>query len=158
VFRKARPRQARLGYHDFMSDKQAVARANESFYRAFQDMDMEQMSQVWDQSESSICIHPGWEMLSGWREIRESWRAIFAHTGYMRFEASDVDIQIIDGAARVSCIENIFTVADGMTIHSRVACTNLFVRKEKGWLLVLHHGSAIAESQSVQIPDGEMAH
>jgi len=140
-----------------MDDRSAVAEANKNFYKAFEAMDMEQMERVWSQSSSAVCIHPGWEKLTGWSEIRESWRAIFAHTGYMRFEASDVDIEIIGDTAMVSCVENIFTVADGMTIHSRVACTNLFVRGDGRWLLMLHHGSGIAESQSIQFSDAEMS-
>jgi ketosteroid isomerase-like protein len=140
-----------------MDDRSAVSKANKDFYKAFEEMDMKQMEQVWSQSSSAICIHPGWEKLTGWSEIRESWRAIFAHTGYMRFEPSDVDIQILENTALVSCVENIFTVADGMTIHSRVACTNLFVRTDAEWKLMVHHGSAIAESQSIQFSDAEMS-
>ena len=140
-----------------MDDRSAVMKANQDFYKAFEEMDMDQMEQIWSQSSSAVCIHPGWVKLTGWSEIRESWRVIFAHTGYMRFEPSDIDIQGIENTAWVSCVENIFTVADGMTIHSRVACTNLFVRTDDQWQLMLHHGSAIAESQSIQFSDAEVS-
>ena len=139
-----------------MDDDAAVSEANRAFYRAFEAMDMDQMGQIWSQSDAAVCIHPGWEMLRGWPQIRESWRAIFANTGYMRFEPSEIDIHVLGDTASLSCVENIFTVIDGMTIHSRVACTNLFVRTDAGWQLMMHHGSAIAESQSIQVPDAEL--
>ena len=136
-----------------MRNEATVREANEAFYRAFEAMDVEQMAQSWVQSDATVCVHPGWDTLHGWPQIRESWRTIFANTGYMRFNASDVRIQIMEETACVSCIENIFTVIDGMTIHSRVACTNIFVWREERWLLLIHHGSPIAESQSIRVPD-----
>ena len=34
--------------------------ANEVFYRAFRDMDMEAMEAVWSKAEDIAVIHPGW--------------------------------------------------------------------------------------------------
>ena len=139
-----------------MKNESAVLEANRAFYRAFEAMDIEQMAQIWVQSDSAVCIHPGWEALNGWPHIRESWRTIFANTGYMRFDASDIHLKLMEETACVSCVENIFTVIDGMTIHSRVACTNIFIWCDERWRLLIHHGSPIAESQSIQVPDIEM--
>jgi ketosteroid isomerase-like protein len=132
-----------------MDDRAALLQAHHRFYAAFEHMDLDAMSRVWARRPSDTCIHPGWEVLRGWVEIRESWRAIFANTGFMRFEATDVQIDVVGDIGRVTCVENIFSVIDGHTIHSRVACTNLFVRTGEGWRMVLHHGSPIASSQTV---------
>ena len=131
----------------------ALIRANEVFYEAFEALDLDRMKDVWSCGERDVCIHPGWEMLIGWSEIRDSWRAIFANTGYMRFRASDVKIRLSDEFGWVSCIENIFSVIDGHTIHSRVACTNLFLQADGRWQMILHHGSPIASAQAIQPMD-----
>jgi ketosteroid isomerase-like protein len=132
-----------------MDDEPAILRAHKAFYAAFEAMDFDAMGRVWARRPTDTCIHPGWEVLTGWAEIRESWRAIFANTGFMRFEATDVQVDVVSDTGRVTCVENIFSVIDGHTIHSRVATTNLFVRTGEGWRMVLHHGSPIASSQSV---------
>ena len=72
----------------------AVAAANERFYQAFEALDLDKMSAVWARRLDDVCIHPGWEILEGWPAIRESWAAIFANTSYMRFEPSDVEVEV----------------------------------------------------------------
>lgn len=135
-------------------DKRAeVMAAHERFYAAFEALDYDRMAAAWAQRETDVCTHPGWEALFGWEEIRQSWRAIFANTPYMRFEATDVRLEIWEDVARVSCVENIFQVFEGANLHSRVACTNLFVRTEAGWRITLHHGSPIATAQQLTQPE-----
>ena len=138
-----------------MSDDAAVLAANKAFYDAFEALDLAAMSRVWAHRPTAVCVHPGWEILTGWAAVRESWRAIFAGTGYMRFEASDLTIDVIENVARVTCVENLFQVVEGHTIHSQVAATNLFVRTGEGWKLLVHHGSPIAAAQSVTEPEGD---
>ena len=137
-----------------MSDtpESAVLRANNAFYEAFEALDFDAMRRVWAQDDSVVCVHPGWPPLMGWLEVRESWRSIIAGTDYMRIRPSDEQV-FFDGAlARVLCVENIYTVQDGMSVHSQVACTNLF-RREDGddgsWVLVHHHGSPIGAGPTV---------
>ena len=126
--------------------------ANQAFYTAFEAMDLSQMSGVWAQREGDCCIHPGWDILCGWVPIRESWRAIFANTNFMRVDLTEVTAEIVGDVGRVCCVENLFSVIDSQTLHSRVACTNLFVRQDGAWKMILHHGSPIA-SQPVMVQD-----
>ena len=55
-----------------------VRHANERFYRAFEALDIDLMDAVWLHTERAKCVHPGWELLSGWEAVRKSWAAIFA--------------------------------------------------------------------------------
>lgn len=132
---------------DTAADRAAVLEQNKAFYAAFEALDVEAMSRVWARRAQDVCIHPGWEILQGWHAIRESWRVIFANTDYMRFQPSDVQVEILGDVARVTCVENIFSVIEGHSLHSRVGCTHLFVRTPDGWRLTLHHGSPIAVGQ-----------
>ena len=123
-----------------------VLEANSDFYRAFESMDFEAMERIWNKDNSDVCIHPGWEILRGWPEIRESWRAIFASDSFMRFDLTEVEVMRIGDVARVTCVENLYTVHDGVTHHARVAATNLWVLSAQGWRLSLHQGSPMAHS------------
>jgi len=133
-----------------MGDPEAVLAANDAFYRALEALDIRLMRRAWAQRPEDICTHPGWETLHGWPEIEASWTAIFANTGYMRFQASDVSVEVLGDVGRVTCVENIYSVIGNEAIHSRVASTNLFLRTREresdAWKLVLHHGSPIASA------------
>ena len=131
-----------------MSDKEAVERANSAFYDAFQAMDNDAMAECWARREQDICIHPGWEVIWGWEAIQSSWDAIFENSGYMRFELSDLAIACLGDVARLTCLENIYSVVEEATTHAQVAATNLFVRTDEGWRMILHHGSPVAHTVS----------
>ena len=135
-----------------MTSNSAIKQANLAFYGAFEALDFDAMSRVWAQRTEDVCIHPGWEVLTEWKNIKESWRAIFANTAFVRIEVSEVNIEVLGEVARVTCIESLFSVIEGQTIHSQVACTNLFVQTPEGWRLTLHHGSTIA-SQPISVPE-----
>ena len=131
-----------------MTEKEAVERANTAFYKAFQTMDKDAMAECWARREQDICIHPGWEVLWGWEAIQSSWDAIFENSGYMRFELSDLAIECLGDVARLTCLENIYSVVEEATTHAQVAATNLFLRTEDGWRMILHHGSPVAHTVS----------
>jgi len=130
--------------------KADILAVNTAFYQALESMDLVAMADIWMHSVDAVCVHPGWEIITGWDAIRESLRAIFADTGYMRFQASDVQLWLHGETARLTCVENIFSVAGVHSIHGRVACTNLFVNTEEGWKMIVHHGSPIASAQPIE--------
>lgn len=49
-----------------------VERANRNFYEAFESLSIEKMESVWNHGDNTVCIHPGWELFTGWVAIRES--------------------------------------------------------------------------------------
>jgi len=132
----------------------SVEAANTALYAAFEALDFRAMEELWDHTADVVCVHPGWEPLSGWPAVRESWRAIIANTGYMRIRPSEVEVQVEGDLGRVLCIENLYTIMGSQAVHSRVAATNLFRRTPEGWRLVLHHGSPIS-TDATRLPETE---
>lgn len=135
------------------SDVAAVQAAVYAFYAAFEALDMQAMSRAWARTEADVCVHPGWEVLEGWPAIRESWRAIFANTGYMRFQITGLRVQVVGDMATATGVENILTVSGVHTAHSQVAATKVLVRTDDGWKVTVHHGSPIATRHTVQEVD-----
>ena len=123
-------------------DVGAVAAANLRFYDAFGSLDIEQMDQIWENSDRVLCIHPGWRTLAGWGRVRESWEGIFRNTTLMHFNISDAEVIVHGDSAWVSCVENITSVVDGRATNFGVQATNIFVRTSDGWKMVHHHGSS----------------
>jgi ketosteroid isomerase-like protein len=122
-----------------MSDHGDILSANQAFYAAFAAFDLEAMSALWQRDQAATCIHPGWERCRGWPAVLHSWRLIFAGGDGMDFRVDDVDCHVVGDVGRVHCVENIFS-PDGDRV-GRVVATNVFVRSEGAWRMVLHHGS-----------------
>jgi ketosteroid isomerase-like protein len=104
------------------------------------------MEKLWKHDENIICIHPGWDLFTGWLAIRESWITIFENTEIIKFTITNTKIRIFDNEmAVVVCEENIETTAgDGRIIRIGVIATNIFERNESNqWLLIHHHGSSV---------------
>ncbi len=123
--------------------------ANRAFYAALEGLDIDAMTACWETSAEACCVHPGWPLLRGWDAVAEAWGGIFDNTSYMKFGVEDAWATLDGAAGRVHCVENIFTLVADRQMHSRVAATNLFVRRGGAWKMVLHHGSAIAGSTSM---------
>ena len=52
-----------------MSEKE-VLKTNQRFYDAFNKNDIELMIGVWLNDPISQCIHPGWDVLTGFERIK----------------------------------------------------------------------------------------
>lgn len=117
--------------------------ANEAFYRAFEKKDIEAMSAVWSQGTGSLCIHPGRNVLRGWKEIRSSWELIFRNTQYVEIETDILTTEIRDNTAYVVLVENLLQVSGGRRVQAQSVATNIFERMASKWYLVHHHGSPL---------------
>ena len=122
-------------------ETKALLAANAAFYAAFQSLDFDVLCSTWNQTPYAYCIHPGWDILRGWDSVRESWRAIMSSAAYMKIDVSDTACFINGTTAWVTCVENIYTISEGITTHATVASTNIFESTAAGWKLVAHHGS-----------------
>ena len=121
-------------------DVAAVLAANQAFYDAHERRDLAAMSDVWEHSDRTECIHPGWPILRTWVPIEESWRRIFAGPGRNQFILTDEAVAIDGDLAWVTLSENL--VDTGAT--GTVAATNVFALVDGAWKLVVHHGSPVA--------------
>jgi uncharacterized protein (TIGR02246 family) len=134
------------------ADQQSVSDANDFFYRALSDRDLPAMATVWFPADWAECVHPGGAALVGWDAIRDSWRRVLEGSATLTVTPADVRIRIVGDVAWVSCVERI-VAADGAEIHSSLAqTTNLFVRHDGRWRLVVHHASPVPYVPPVPAP------
>ena len=123
--------------------EEAVRAANQRFYAAFESRDIAEMEAVWAHDDSIECVHPGWELLFGWEEIRESWAKIFANTKRVRIALSSLWVRIEGNAAWVACTERVTTAFSDGFDESMAQTTNIFVFRDGEWLLAAHHASPL---------------
>ena len=120
---------------------EAVKAANQRFYEAFGALDIQRMDEVWADSEIAMCVHPGWQALVGWDNIRASWAGIFDNTTLMHFNVQYLNVVVHGDAAWVTCIEHISSVLQGRASNFGILSTNIFIRAGDDWRMIAHHAS-----------------
>jgi len=124
-----------------MSEVEELRAANERFYKALEELDLEQMQRLWLHEPWVRCIHPGWDVLVGWEQVRESLEQIFASTGWMRVTPTECNIHVFGDVGMVACAENITASRDSDVGVAVAQATNLFRRTPEGWRMFHHHAS-----------------
>ncbi len=145
------PAQVRLE-----TDEQEVLAANQAFYQAMEALDLAKMEAVWWHEEWINCLHPGWDLISGWEDVLESWTNIFRSTVQMRVKVSRALVHVLGDAAWVSCVESVTSTYESGFETAQVETTNIFVRRQGVWRMAHHHTTPLpgrvpsGTSQSVQ--------
>lgn len=125
-----------------------INKINAEFYNAFENLSIETMNRIWKHDDDVVCIHPGWDLFTGWLAVKESWITIFNNTEKIRFVITNTKVRLFDNniAAVVVCLENIeTTLENGQGIKIGVNATNIFEQYGLNkWLLIHHHGSPVA--------------
>lgn len=118
---------------------EAVLAVNQRFYDALEARDLHAMGAVWEHSDDTVCVHPGWTILRGWPAIHDSWDRILNGPGHNQFILTNTSVRVEGDTAWVVLDENLMTDSHAGTI----ACTNVFHHNGNEWLMVIHHGSPI---------------
>jgi ketosteroid isomerase-like protein len=140
-------------------DVAAVVEVNEALYAAMEAGDLDALTDVWvsgadaDDVHGAVCVHPGWPVLRGRASVLRSYALIMAHTDYIQFFLTDVEVEVLGDVALVTCTENILSGGEaeeegelGPLVGGKVVATNVFRRTGEGWRLWSHHGSPVLTS------------
>jgi ketosteroid isomerase-like protein len=101
------------------------------------------MEAIWWHEDWVQSFHPGWELIVGWDEVRESWASIFRSTVRMRVAISSPLVHVLGDAAWVACRQELtYTSEEGFTT-AVVDVVNIFVRRNDEWRMVLHHAAPL---------------
>ena len=145
-------RPTRGGTISATNDADLVLHANQAFYGAFEERDLEAMSRLWEHSDRVLCTHPGWATLRGWGQVAASFFALFQNDQHLQFILTNVAAEVAGDAAWVSVDENILSDAQPATT---VAALNLFARSPEGdWRLVAHHASPVSAGPELGEDEG----
>ena len=126
-----------------MQNKLVVLESNQRFYDAFNKNDLDLMIRAWLNDPIAQCIHPGWDVLTGFKPIIESWRRIFSAAQDLEIKLSHVEVIVSEDLAWIACQENLFSISTSGVQLSKVHATNLFKQINDEWKMVLHHASPV---------------
>lgn len=130
-----------------MITKEALIEINKSYYKAFENFDIEMMSQIWSNTDDVVCIHPGWDILVGWEKVKEGWNKIFMEETLLKFTIRNPNVIIRYKIGIISCIEEIFISSRETISQTFIATTNLYQETESGLKLFYHHSSPVLTNE-----------
>ena len=133
-----------------MQNKLVALESNQRFYDAFNKNDLDLMTRTWLNSPIAQCIHPGWDVLTGFKPIIESWRRIFETGQDLEIRLSHVEVIVSEDLAWVACQENLFSISTSGVQLSKVHATNLFKQVDDEWKMILHHASPVSGLPAIE--------
>ena len=128
-----------------MSENDAVLFANEAFYGAFAEGDIDAMEELWAKSVPVSCIHPGWNPLDGREMVMATWTAILSNTQSQKITCLGPKAAVFGDSAIVTCYEE---VGGDMLV-----ATNYFIQEGRRWLLVHHQAGPTAMKPTFEEDD-----
>jgi hypothetical protein len=115
--------------------------AEAAFYRAFQELDLALMEQVWSDLPETCCLHPGGGLLLGKAAVLQSWSEILAKAKRPSMVHRTLQVTA-NGDLSVHQVEELIRPGDDPRGKaSRVIATNVFRRDLNGWRMLTHHAS-----------------
>lgn len=118
-----------------------------AFYKAFRELDADAMKQVWMESLTVSCIHPGGELLQGFEAVVDSWADIFRGSEPPQVEHRLVQANVNDNLA-VHTVEERINSGSGER-RAVVLATNIYGLVDGSWRMLAHHASLpLVESRS----------
>ena len=134
-----------------VTPEQALRDANRRFYAAFEAMDIAALEEVWAHEDWIQLVHPGWDLLLGWEEVRDSYARIFSNTRRMKIALGAVWIRVEGDVGWVACTEQVTSAFTDGFDDALVQATNIFVKRGGEWKLVAHHGSPLPPSRETTV-------
>src|SRR5690348_4577570 len=117
--------------------------AENAFYTAFANSDLEAMMGVWLDSDTVTCIHPVGPRISGRRAVRAGWGELFKNGAGLRFRLADVS-RTQDALLAIHVLHEYITVPGEPAERPPAVATNIYQLTQDGWRMILHHASPVA--------------
>ena len=114
--------------------------AEQQFYEALQQGDLERFMAVWSDEEDIACVHPGGPRLIGLSAIRASFGEMFIN-GPIDVHADKVRRLHTHFSAVHSVLERVQVLTDQGRQAAWVIATNVYLKTPLGWRIVAHHAS-----------------
>jgi ketosteroid isomerase-like protein len=124
--------------------------AEQAFYDALAQGDLDAVMQVWADEDDIVCIHPGDVRLTGQQQIRQSWQEILEQ-GTLHIELMNKTSLHTASSATLCNIERLLVRGQYGLQAAYCNVTNVFHKGPTGWHMVLHHASP------ADLPSGHFA-
>lgn len=115
--------------------------AEDVFYDAFEEANLEKMMSAWGDESDIVCIQPLSKQVQGREAVSNSWKEVFSAGTNMEIEVHHQNWIEIDNIAIHVVHEQLIFNGDRRQMPPALIATNVYRQSEKGWRMVLHHAS-----------------
>jgi hypothetical protein len=124
------------------SDNDMVISANQSFYTAFSDEDINKMDHVWSHNPYVSAIHPiSKDVIIGWQGVKDSFDGVFKNYTHVHITCVNPTVHIEGKVAWVLSNEDFSALQGDKPVKLTSAAINMFVKKSGKWLMVHHQAT-----------------
>ncbi len=110
--------------------------ANEGFYLAFAQGDVDAMDRLWSANPSVLCVHPGWPALTTRAAVLESWARILENPSRPQIAFQVQEVIPMGSVMAVVCYEQV----EGAVMLA----SNLYLEEALTVRMVGHHAGVCA--------------
>ena len=126
--------------------------AEDAYYDAIDENDLEKMMSVWADSDDVACLLPMQPICRGTGPVRELWRSLF--------EDQQIELEITvnhlhwieQGDLAIHLLEEVVTTSVGSEAQPPIYASNIFHCDDQGWRLLLHINSPTPPPAAVLPP------
>ena len=125
--------------------------AEDAYYDAIDEGDIETMMTVWDESDDVLCLLPMMPAQRGRHAIRTAWEAILLGGSPPEIQINHLS-WIETGDFAVHLVEELFEVSEEPT-PQRIYATNIYRKDTAGWHLLMHQNSPTPPPPGLRMPE-----
>jgi ketosteroid isomerase-like protein len=125
------------------SDAEAIKAANADFYAALSGRDAVALDRVWDHDGQVFNIFGVSKApMIGWNAVKSGYEDLFNRFSELSVSMADPSIrQDADSAVVVGVETQRVRLPSGEVANALLPATNVFIKRNGGWLMVHHHSS-----------------
>ena len=125
--------------------------AEDAYYDAIDENDLEAMMSVWEDSAETLCLLPMMPAQRGSAAIRQAWEPLLGSEFKL-----DMEIQhlcwIEHGDIAIHLVEE-HVRSPGQPGKHTVYATNVYRKADNGWRILMHQNSPTPPPPGLQMPD-----
>ena len=115
--------------------------AEDAFYDAFEEANLENMMSAWADTDDIICIQPMREQVKGREAVSQTWQELFASDAKVEIEIHHQHWLDAENIAVHVVHEQLIINGDRKHKPPALIATNMYQQTEQGWRMLLHHAS-----------------
>ncbi|MEN8178423.1 MAG: nuclear transport factor 2 family protein [Pseudomonadota bacterium] len=125
--------------------------AEDAYYDAIDEKDLEAMMAIWEESDETLCLLPMMPAQRGTESIRKAWEPLL--TGEIRLDMEIKHLVWIEaGELAIHLVEE-HVQAPGQQGKQTVYATNIYRKGADGWHILMHQNSPTPPPPGLQMPD-----
>jgi len=126
--------------------------AEDAYYDAIEEVDLDKMMSVWEDSTESTCLLPMRPLQNGTEAIRELWQPMLDPKMQLNITVNHIQ-WIEQGDIAIHLLEELVTLSETAERQPPIYAINIYRRGDDGWRLLSHINSPAPPPPDMILPN-----